>query len=256
MIDATLYWLWLASIDGVGAKTQHLLLNSLGSPDRIYGADHLDLLEVEGIGRTRARSVVESRSLEGASLTYERCLESGIEVLTPDNPCFPAPLRQDVSMPLVLFARGDVSGGMVGMGIVGARRCLQAEKRFVACLARECVLSGRVVVSGMAKGIDSYAHTACLLAGGRTVAVLGCGVDVCYPREHDLLMKRIVEDGLVLSEYPPGTPPLRYHFPCRNRIIACLSDDLYVVGARKNSGANITARYAIQQGKRVYHHNE
>ena len=138
------------------------------------------------------------------------------------------------------------------VGIVGARRCTQEAKQQVIDLTQKLVSANVTIVSGMAKGIDAYAHTVCLKSGGSTVAVLGNGLDICYPREHNKLMECIINNGLVVSEYPPGTPPTRYHFPKRNRLISAWSDQLYVIAPGKGSGALITAEYAQRYGRKVF----
>lgn len=125
------------------------------------------------------------------------------------------------------------------------------EERETVFLASEYAKTRIAVVSGMAKGIDSYAHTACLNAGGYTIAILGNGLDICYPSEHHKLMKCIEEKGLLLSEYPPGTPPSRYTFPRRNRLISSWSDKLIIIQAGKGSGALITAEYSRKYGRKV-----
>ena len=124
-------------------------------------------------------------------------------------------------------------------------------KEKTVSLTKALVNKNCAIVSGMAKGIDSYAHTQCILDGGYTVAVLGCGLDICYPKEHDRLMSSIAENGVLISEYPPGAPPKKYNFPRRNRLIAAISDEIYVVEAGRNSGALITADYGEKYGRKV-----
>ena len=137
------------------------------------------------------------------------------------------------------------------VGIVGARRCSQESKQKTVALASEYAQKQVTVVSGMAKGIDSYAHTACLNAGGYTVAILGNGLDICYPSEHNKLMKCIEEKGLLISEYQPGIQPDKYRFPRRNRLIGSWSDKLFVIEAGRGSGALITAEYSRKYGREV-----
>lgn len=138
------------------------------------------------------------------------------------------------------------------VGIVGARRCTQSDKYKAATITEKYVSDGWTIVSGMAKGIDSYAHTACLNAEGYTVAIVGNGLDICYPSEHKRLMDAIEENGLLLSEYPPGPQPSRYTFPQRNRLISAWSDEVVVIGAGKGGGALITAEIAERQEKMVF----
>ena len=134
---------------------------------------------------------------------------------------------------------------------MGARRCTQEAKKYCAEITRECISNDEIVISGMAKGIDACAATVCINSGAYTVAIVGNGLDICYPAEHERLMERIKEKGVVLSEYPPGTEPSNYTFPQRNRLIAAWSDRLIVIAAGRGSGAMITADYVRQYGKEV-----
>lgn len=138
-----------------------------------------------------------------------------------------------------------------GVAIVGARRCTASGKEKAVKLAYKAVTSGEAVISGMAKGIDSYAHTACLKTGGYTVAVLGNGLDICYPDEHRLLQQRIEENGALISEYEPGVQPQKVFFPCRNRLIAAFSKKIYIIEAGFKSGALITGDYGQKYGRHV-----
>ena len=137
------------------------------------------------------------------------------------------------------------------VGIVGARRCTQAAKQCCIELTRQCIKEQEIVISGMAKGIDACAGTVCVNSGSYTVAIVGNGLDICYPAEHERLMERIRETGLLLSEYPPGTEPSNYTFPQRNRLIASWSDRLIVIAAGRGSGAMITANCADKYGRKV-----
>lgn len=158
---------------------------------------------------------------------------------------FPETLRDYRCGPVILYCRGKVEILQKPcVGIVGARRCSLEGKENAIRLAEEKAGAGRAVVSGLAKGIDSYAHTAALKVHGATIAVLGNGIDICYPAEHTGLMKRVILEGLVVSEYPPGVRPARYRFVARNRIIAGLSSQLYIVEAGRNSGTNSTKKFA------------
>ena len=137
------------------------------------------------------------------------------------------------------------------VGIVGARRCTQDAKQCCIELTRQCIKEQEIVISGMAKGIDACAGTVCVNSGSYTVAIVGNGLDICYPAEHERLMERIRETGLLLSEYPPGTEPSNYTFPQRNRLIASWSDRLIVIAAGRGSGAMITANCADKYGRKV-----
>ncbi|MBI4280006.1 MAG: DNA-protecting protein DprA [Armatimonadetes bacterium] len=174
-------------------------------------------------------------------------------MLAPADAAYPAGLRNIYDPPPVLYLRGRlVPEDVLAVAVVGTRRPtpygLAAAERIAGDLAR----AGLTVVSGLARGIDGAAHRAALRAGGRTVAVLGCGVDVAYPPEHRRLIDDMVRHGAVLSEFPPGTPPRRQHFPRRNRLISGLSLGVVVVEGAEDSGALITADFALDQGREVF----
>lgn len=173
--------------------------------------------------------------------------------LTRTDAAYPAALRTIADPPSPLYVRGTlVDGDARAVAIVGARAASHYGTGVARRLASELVRCGVTVVSGLARGIDAAAHIGALEAGGRTIAVLGCGVDVVYPPEHRALMAEVIAHGAVLSEHPPGTPPLRHHFPARNRIISGLSLGVVVVEGREDSGALITASAAADQGREVF----
>ena len=157
------------------------------------------------------------------------------------------------SAPVLLYACGKNFELDNTVGIVGARRCTQDTKRLTFEVTHDFVIRNHVIISGMAKGVDAYAHTTCIKAGGYTIAVLGNGLDICYPNEHKALMDSIRHTGLLLSEYPPGCCPAPYRFPQRNRLISALSDRLVVLSAGERSGALITAKWANRLNKEVWY---
>ena len=154
--------------------------------------------------------------------------------------------------PIILYYRGKLIEDSMGVAIVGSRRCTEYGKRLTVDAGKFLAINNIPVISGMAKGIDGYAHTACLKAGGYTIAILGCGLDICYPKEHIELMQRIIEKGAVISEYPPGTKPDANHFPMRNRLISAWCKKLLVVEAGEKSGSLLTAAYAKEQSREVF----
>ena len=182
-----------------------------------------------------------------------RCSAKDVSVVTTDDRRYPSRFQGIVDMPCVLYIKGSLQMNDYGrsLGIVGARRCTQAGKRYAIEQAEAESRLGSAIVSGMAKGIDSYAHTAALKTGGYTIAVLGNGPDICYPREHNVLYEEISHHGCILSEYPPGTEPHNYMFPLRNRLIAALSDELLVVDAGRRSGTDTTVDNCRKYGRPV-----
>jgi DNA processing protein len=186
-----------------------------------------------------------------ADAIRERCAGDGIAILTFGDPGYPASLREIPSPPLVLYRAGRPFPEDPAVAIVGSRAPTPAGKEFARQLSGDLAGSGWTIVSGMARGIDAAAHEGALGAGGPTVAVLGCGADVVYPPEHGELRERILRNGAILSEYPPGTLPMPHRFPARNRIVSGLSRGVVVAEAPERSGALITARVALEQGREV-----
>jgi DNA processing protein len=169
------------------------------------------------------------------------------------DPAYPAALRAIPDPPSPLYVRGALRAeDATAVAIVGSRRASAYGLAVAEWLGRELASCGVTVVSGLARGIDAAAHRGALAAGGRTIAVLGCGVDVVYPPEHRGLLAQIIEAGAVVSEFPPGTPPLRHQFPRRNRLISGLTLGVVVVEGREDSGALITADWALAQGREVF----
>jgi len=176
-----------------------------------------------------------------------------IHALWLTDAAYPSPLRMIADPPSPLYVRGDVvSSDARAVAIVGTRRASAYGANVARVLGTELARAGVTVVSGLARGIDAAAHQGAIEAGGRTIAVLGCGVDVVYPPEHKRLLAQVVARGAAVSEHPPGTPPLRHHFPRRNRIISGLSLGVIVVEGRDDSGALITASAAAEQGREVF----
>jgi DNA processing protein len=198
----------------------------------------------------RATRIQRARSAAGPALAAAARL--GIEVLAEPAPGYPERLRQIPDPPIVLWVRGRP--GLLhapAVAVVGSRSATPTGLAIAARLGRELAAAGLVVVSGLARGVDGAAHRGALDGGGRTIAVVGCGVDVVYPREHAALASAIVESGAIVGELAPGTPPRPGHFPLRNRIISGLARAVVVVEASERSGSLITARAALEQGRDV-----
>ncbi len=180
--------------------------------------------------------------------------QHGIKLLSFVDPLYPPIVNNSPNQPAVIYYRGNLRSPetQTSVGIVGSRRCTAYGKQIAAEAAAFLAQQDVTVVSGLAKGIDSYAHTACLKENGYTLAFLASGPDICYPPEHRSLMEEIVEKGAVLSPYPPGTRPRQEYFPLRNILLSAWVDQLLVVEAGERSGALITARYAMEQKRKVF----
>ena len=245
------YWVWLTQLPYIGSVSANRLLDKFGIPEAIYNADREDLVKITGINNRQIKSILTNRKLDQADSILDNCEKCGIFILTKQDKLYPDRVKKYRDAPSILYYKGKIREVKHTVGIVGARRCTQDTKQFVAELTEKFVSDNHTIVSGMAKGVDSYAHTVCVNAGGYTIAILGNGLDLCYPSEHVKLMQAIEEKGLLLSEYPPGTRPTRYSFPMRNRLISAWSDELVVVQAGKGSGALITADYTRKYNKSV-----
>jgi len=245
---------WISlNMAGIGSSRLKGLLQFFGSPDNIFGKSAGELKKVEGIGDEIARKILSLADGKAARRELERTKNSNIQVFTLDDEDYPFLLKQIYDPPIVLYAKGKfLVSDKNSIGIVGSRRPsiqgrLNAEK-----LALELASRGWTVVSGMARGVDTAAHRGVLKAKGRTIAVLGSGLNVVYPPENKGLMLDIERDGMVISEFPLGTLPDRENFPRRNRVISGLSLGIVVVEAAEKSGALITASFALEQGREVF----
>lgn len=196
-------------------------------------------------------ALASPRAGRRAAEVREACERSGIAILPYGASEYPAALRGVPGAPLLLYRAGKDRSGADAVAVVGSRAPTGPGRDFARILSQELAARGWTVVSGMARGIDAAAHRGALRAGGRTSAVLGCGVDVAYPREHAELREAILESGAVYSEYPPGSLPMPHRFPERNRIVSGLSRGVIVAEAPERSGALITARLALDQGREV-----
>ncbi|MBT9310776.1 DNA-processing protein DprA [Leptothoe kymatousa] len=250
------YWLAWSQIKDVGPILIKRLHEYFGSLDLAWQADAASLLSVDGIGLVTADQIVRLRSRLKPQQLLEQHEAQYPQFWTPADPDYPRLLWEIPDPPPVLYYRGpwrpNQAPSAMTVGIVGTRRPSPYGRRWTQRLSRCLSQRQVVVVSGLAAGIDAYAHQSCLDSDGQTIAVLGTGVDVIYPRNNDQLYQRIEETGLIVSEYPDGTPPDRGHFPRRNRIIAGLSDAILVTEAPERSGALITAYLANDYGRHVY----
>ncbi|MCA1633106.1 MAG: DNA-processing protein DprA [Acidobacteria bacterium] len=248
-------WIALNMTPGVGPRAAAKLLERFGSAAGIFGALRSEL------ERLRLRpEAVESIALkdrhEAAAEELERlrALE-GADVLVLDDGAYPPLLREIADPPVTLYVRGAWEACLDApcVGIVGSRRCSTYGQNVALMLGRDLAARGVAIVSGLARGIDAAAHRGALEAGGRTVAVLGTGVDEVYPRDHRRLAAEILErGGALVSQFPLGTPPVAENFPYRNRIISGLSLGVLLVEAAENSGSLITARLAMEQNREVF----
>ncbi len=247
------YWLWLLSIPGLYRSQISSLIQYFGSPKEIYLAPAGEYEVFARLGLKWIRNVPAAKEVSFLQKIQDKMDRTCAQFVFIDEEAYPGKLRNLPDAPYGLFYRGNLpKEDLYTVAIVGARACSAYGQNMASEISRLAAECGMQVVSGMALGIDGIAQSTCLECGGRSYAVLGCGVDRCYPPEHLSLLQSLIEKGGVLSEFPIGTAPLKIHFPMRNRIISALSDAVIVVEAREKSGSLITADMALDQGKEVY----
>jgi DNA processing protein len=246
------YWVGFNIVRGIGPTRLRALLDYFGDVKQAWHAPTEELRRA-GLDRRSLRNLLAARAALDLDRELERIAAAGAQVLTWESPGYPPLLREISDPPPVLYVRGTLTEEDAwAVAVVGTRRALaygrEVTRRLTTALAR----SGITIVSGMARGIDAEAHWAALNAGGRTIAVFGCGIDQIYPPEHRKLAEAIVAQGALVSDYPLGTRPEGLNFPPRNRIISGLSLGVLVTQAGVRSGALITADYAAEQGRDVF----
>ncbi len=252
MDNPDFYHIWLSYLYPVGAGKIAELLDHFGGPEqlwaagtsKLYGLQKLTDKDISIISKTKDRDVIENK--------LKWVYANKIKIIGINDDGYPSKLRFINQPPVVLYIKGSLPVCRVSTGIVGSRKPSAYGTQCCYSLSYQLAKCGVEIVSGMARGIDTCAHAGALKAGGKTVAVLGCGIDIAYPKENTEMIGRIAQSGAVITEYPPGTPPLKYNFPARNRIISGLSDGVIVVEAGKRSGSLITVDYALNQGKEVF----
>lgn len=246
-------WLALARVKGLGCGGFKKLAEYFGDPRSALSASEKDLARVPGLDKRAVSGLVRFSEWDEVHKELESALDGGVKIVPYTDPCYPNRLRLISDPPPFLYVKGELKqedGN--SLAVVGSRSASDYGLSITRDLCRGLASLGFTLVSGMARGIDGAAHRAALEAGGRTVAVLGSGVDVAYPWEHERLYHQIVESGAVVSELRLGTAPLSYHFPARNRLISGLSLGVVVVEATEKSGSLITARFALEQNREVF----
>ncbi len=245
-------WLALRSVPGVGPVLFHRLIQAFGNPARVFQTPLQELRGLRGISPSLAQAVSGFCQWDRIEEQLARVKALAAEVVTLDDSRYPPRLREIPYPPPVLYVKGEIKPeDSLALAVVGTRGASYYGVKAARSLAREAARRGLTVVSGLARGIDTAAHQGALEGGGRTLAVLGCGLDVVYPPENRELYRRIPESGALITEYPPGTPPEAHNFPPRNRLISGLALGVLVVEAGLKSGAHITAHCALEQGREV-----
>jgi len=251
--DDYIGWLALALTPGLGARTAGKLLREFGSPDAIFNAS-LTALEAQHLPAQVAQALHSRRPLSDAARELAQVQAIGCRLLTWDEPQYPARLREIYDPPPLLYVRGNVELlNRHAISVVGARRPTPYRNQMAERISKDLADRGLVISSGLARGIDASAHRGALSsARGATIGILGCGIDVGYPKENRKIFEQIEQRGAIVSEFPIGTFPAPQNFPIRNRIIAGMALGVVVVEGAQYSGSLITARLAMEFGREVF----
>lgn len=245
------YWYWLNNIPGIGRITCHKLLDLFGSPEKIYHADEEEVMRLLRQSRQR-ENFAASKDRKQIVSHYQKLAEKGISFVHPESNEYPERLRNIPDAPLGLYVKGNFPPEKEkAVAIIGTRQCTRYGSEMARFFGRELAKCGVSIISGLARGIDGMAHSGALEAEGYTMGVLGCGIDIVYPRENYRLFMQMEAKGGILSESNIGIQPSAGLFPERNRLIAGLADGVLVVEAREKSGTFITVDQGLEQGKEI-----
>ncbi|MBU2055380.1 MAG: DNA-processing protein DprA [Proteobacteria bacterium] len=250
--EALKYWIALKAVEEVGCVGFRTLLQAFSSPKAVFSASAQTLKVIPGIGAKTADHIRSFSAWKPAEEEVLRAGKLGIAIVTCEDPLYPKNLLNTYDYPPFLYVKGTLLPEDVPVAVVGSRLASAYGRYTTERLCRELALKGIAIVSGLARGIDAAAHRGALAGKGRTIAVLGCGLDVIYPPENEKLAEAIAAAGALVTEFPFGTPPNPPNFPARNRIISGISLGVVVVEAGEKSGSLITARLAAEQGRSVF----
>ena len=256
-LDNKKYWVWFSQVKNLGRKRKIELLKNYKNPEEIYNLKMQELQKIPYINDKMIGSILNEDTRKIIQKNLEYMEENNVDIISIDDEAYPKRLKEIYDFPISLYIKGDIKIlNNKSISIIGCRDASdygkKAAKYFSYNLAKENIN----IVSGLARGIDSYAHIGCLCANnsfGKTIAVLGNGIDMIYPKENKYLAEEIIKSGgAIISEYPIGTKPLKMNFPARNRIVSGLSNAVLVIEAKERSGTLITVDFALEQGRDVY----
>ena len=247
------YWIWLSLIKNLGSKRKLKLLELYKTPEEIYKLTKEELMNINGIGEAIANDIMISKNEEILNYHIKYMKENNIKIINMNEREYPQALKEIYDPPISLYVKGNIEKlNNKNIGIVGCRECTTYGKKSAEYFAYNLSKQNINIVSGLAKGIDSYAHLGSLNTGN-TIAVLGNGLDIIYPKENLELANEIIKrGGTIISEYPCGTKPDKMKFPARNRIISGISSGIIVIEAKEKSGTLITVDFALEQGRDVF----
>lgn len=248
-----IYEYWFSCIRPLADQKKRCLRECIGTAEAIYYIEETTLRKLSFLTEKEVAVLMEAKKESLPKQSFNRLLASGISIIPYNDPKYPVKLKETGTPPYALYVKGDLPDmKRPGIAIVGARKCTPYGEQMALVYGEAFAKMGISVISGMARGIDGAGQRGALNGGGNTYGVLGCGVDICYPKEHLGLYMDIQKQGGLISEQPPGTPPLPMYFPARNRIISGMSDVVLVIEAKEKSGSLITADLALEQAKDVF----
>ena len=247
------YWIWLSRIEGLTPKEKIELLDKFKNPNIIYNKTKDELIE-NGIKEKKAEIITKNEYKKNLDKYIEYMQKNNIEIITIKDKFYPKRLKEIYDPPITLYLKGNKNIlNNITIAIIGCRLCTSYGRSISTNISYNLSLNNINIISGLAMGIDTYAHIGCLNAKGKTIGVMGCGLDRVYPKENEKIFDRIIKTGgAVISEYVIGTKPLAKNFPKRNRIISGMSNGILVVEAKEKSGTLITVDFALEQGKEIY----
>ena len=252
-LSEKVYWFWISRMEEIGVKTIEKLLNDFISIKAVFRSSEDELGRLDYLTKEMRERILSERSTDKLQEDLDKLEQRGIHFVCYQEKEFPEKLFHIYEAPYYLYYRGELPCRLTpSIAIIGARNCSTYGSEVARSFAKELAKNGIQVISGLARGVDGQAHWGALEAEGKTFGVVGNGLDICYPKENYALFERLKTSGGILSEYPLTSRALAFHFPMRNRLIAGLSDGIFVVEAREKSGTLITVDRGLEQGKDIY----
>ena len=248
------YWIWLSMLREIGNISKNKLLDKYKTPERIYNLTYEELSQEKWLNNKKIENILDKKIRNNLDKYIENMIRKEIDIITINESLYPKKLKEIYDVPICIYIKGNKNIlNQTIIGIIGCREAsmygIKAAKYFSYNLSQK----GIIIVSGLAKGIDSFSHIGTIEANGKTIAVVGNGLDIIYPKENYYLEKKIIQKGgAIISEYPLGVKPEKMNFPARNRIISGISKGIIVIEAKRKSGTLITVDFALEQGRDVY----
>ena len=248
------YWIWLSLVKGLASKRKQKLLEIYKTPEKIYNLKKEEIIKIKGFNGIIADNILNKEEREKIDKYIEKMKKQNVNIITVEDVEYPQILKNIYDYPISLYIKGNLKIlNNQSIGIVGCRDASQYGIKMAQYFSYNLAKKDINIISGLAKGIDSWSHIGTIKAKGITVGVIGSGLDIVYPKENQYLYDKIIgENGAILSEYPLGVEPAKMNFPARNRIISGMSKGIIVIEAKKKSGTLITVDFALEQGRDVY----